>query len=368
MAQDVKAYHTDGIALNRVSKRFDDFLALDEVSFSVRKGEFMSLLGPSGCGKTTALRIIAGFEKPTHGSVHVGGADITHLHSFKRNVGLVFQNYALWPHMTVHENIAFGLKLRKLRTREIEDRIQDVLALTNLSGLEARFPRQLSGGQQQRVALARVLVLNPAVLLMDEPLSNLDRKMRVGMRVELKQLQQKLGMTTLYVTHDQEEALSMSDRLALMNRGRIVRVGSPREIYERPQSEFEADFVGNINRMNGVIAEIAGPWALLRTEDGLTVKFPGNNGLKASRSITLVVRPERVRISSDRMEGENVFAGTVVFADFFGSTIKYFVETETGFQIVAESQNLHKSMASGDRVYVNLDPHYCHPIETGALP
>jgi len=353
-----------GISLKNVTKRFGHLVVVDSVSFHVKEGEFMSLLGPSGCGKTTTLRIIAGFLKPNEGTVYVGGVDVTHLPPYKRNLGLVFQSYALWPHMTVLENVQFGLKLNKVKPKAIKEKVAEVLSLTNLTGLEKRFPRELSGGQQQRVALARVLALNPAVFLLDEPLSNLDRKLRIYMRLELKQLQKKLRMTTLYVTHDQEEALSMSDRVAIMNKGKIVQIGTPDQIYEKPGSMFAADFVGNINVIEGEISDVSGNHATFKTSEGLTLKILAEEGLKPGDKINLTIRPEKVRVFREYPDGNNILAGHVKFVEYFGSLIKYFVELETAHQIIIESQNLDARFDSGEKIHLKIDPHHCYSIKS----
>jgi putative spermidine/putrescine transport system ATP-binding protein len=236
------------IKLDQVTKTFDGrVMAVDSVTLDIAAGEFFSLLGPSGCGKTTSLRMIAGFEHPDSGRVHVGGRDITDLPVHKRDMGMVFQSYALFPHRTVAENVAFGLRMREVPKPDIERRVAAALAQVALTGFEARKPGQLSGGQQQRVALARALVVEPPVLLCDEPLGALDRKLRQQMQFELKELQKRLGVTLVFVTHDQEEALAMSDRIAVMNKGRVEQVGTPTEIYERPRTRFVADFIGEIN-------------------------------------------------------------------------------------------------------------------------
>jgi ABC-type Fe3+/spermidine/putrescine transport system ATPase subunit len=250
------------IKLDRVSKTFDGrVLAVDSVTLDIAAGEFFSLLGPSGCGKTTSLRMIAGFEHPDSGRVHVGGNDITDLPVHRRDMGMVFQSYALFPHRTVAENVAFGLRMRDVPKPEIERRVAAALAQVALTGFETRKPGQLSGGQQQRVALARALVVEPPVLLCDEPLGALDRKLRQQMQFELKELQKRLGVTLVFVTHDQEEALAMSDRIAVMNRGKVEQVGTPTEIYERPRTRFVADFIGEIN-----ILEVGSSLTALRPE------------------------------------------------------------------------------------------------------
>ena len=352
-----------GIRLENVAKKFGNTMAVDSVSFHVRHGEFMSLLGPSGCGKTTALRIIAGFVKPTTGTVKVGGVDITHLPPFKRNIGLVFQNYALWTHMTVFENIAFGLKLRKFSSREIKQKVDDVISLTNLHGLEKRFPRELSGGQQQRVAVARVLALNPAVFLLDEPLSNLDRKLRIHMRQELRQLQERLGITTLFVTHDQNEALSMSDRVAIMNKGKIIQIGTPNEIYEKPRSMFVADFVGNTNSIEGDIVDVSEALATLKVKEGFSLKVRAEGEIKTGERLSITIRPERLKISPEPMQGDNVLPGSVKYVDYFGSSIRYHVALETGYLVVVEDQNIDKRMRAAERVYVKIDARHCYAIK-----
>jgi ABC-type Fe3+/spermidine/putrescine transport system ATPase subunit len=274
------------IKLDNVTKTFDGrVLAVDQVTLDIAAGEFFSLLGPSGCGKTTSLRMIAGFELPDSGRVHVAGRDITDLPVHKRDMGMVFQSYALFPHRTVAENVAFGLRMREVPRPEIERRVKAALAQVALTGLEERKPGQLSGGQQQRVALARALVVEPPVLLCDEPLGALDRKLRQQMQFELKELQKRLGVTLVFVTHDQEEALAMSDRIAVMNHGRVEQVGAPTEIYERPRTRFVADFIGEIN----------------------ILEEPGR---------TLALRPEKIRLVRESAR----LRGTVETANFLGGS------------------------------------------------
>ncbi len=285
------------IKLDRVSKTFDGrVLAVDSVTLDIAAGEFFSLLGPSGCGKTTSLRMIAGFEHPDSGRVHVGGNDITDLPVHRRDMGMVFQSYALFPHRTVAENVAFGLRMRDVPKPEIERRVAAALAQVALTGFETRKPGQLSGGQQQRVALARALVVEPPVLLCDEPLGALDRKLRQQMQFELKELQKRLGVTLVFVTHDQEEALAMSDRIAVMNRGKVEQVGTPTEIYERPRTRFVADFIGEINI------------------------------LEVGRSLT-ALRPEKIRLVAPA--GARL-AGTVETANYLGGSTLLRVRPATG--------------------------------------
>src|SRR5215468_2401205 len=274
------------LALAHLSKRYGDFYAVRDVSLKIADGEFLVLLGPSGCGKTTTLRMIAGFIEPSAGHVALAGQDVTLLPPWKRNAGMVFQSYALFPHMTVAQNIAFGLEMRKLARAEIERRVEEALALVRLSGFGARLPRQLSGGQQQRVALARALAIRPDVLLLDEPLSNLDAKLRQEVRVEIRELQRQLGLTTVMVTHDQEEALTMADRLVVMNEGSVHQVGNQRDLYERPADRFVAGFVGRSTFLAGTV-EAPG---LFQTDGKLRVRCPAGPTGKA----VLALRPERV--------------------------------------------------------------------------
>ena len=290
------------IRLEAVTKTFDgQVVAVDDVTLDIAAGEFFALLGPSGCGKTTTLRMIAGFELPDSGRVHVGGKDITDLPVHRREMGMVFQSYALFPHRTVAENVAFGLRMRDVPKAEIAERVEAALALVALTGLERRRPAQLSGGQQQRVALARALVVEPPVLLCDEPLGALDRKLRQQMQFELKELQKRLGVTLVFVTHDQEEALEMSDRIAVMNRGRIEQVGAPTEIYEKPRTRFVADFIGEIN----ILDETGQARAL---------------------------RPEKIRLVAP---GEARVAGIVETANFLGGATLYRVRADDGRTLMA---------------------------------
>jgi ABC-type Fe3+/spermidine/putrescine transport system ATPase subunit len=306
------------IRLDNVTKTFDArVLAVDGVTLDIAAGEFFSLLGPSGCGKTTSLRMIAGFELPDSGRVHVAGRDITDLPVHKRDMGMVFQSYALFPHRTVAENVAFGLRMREVAKPDIERRVKAALAQVALTGLEERKPGQLSGGQQQRVALARALVVEPPVLLCDEPLGALDRKLRQQMQFELKELQKRLGVTLVFVTHDQEEALAMSDRIAVMNHGKVEQVGAPTEIYERPRTRFVADFIGEIN-----ILEEAGRARALR--------------------------PEKIRLVSDAAR----VSGTVVTANFLGGSTLLRVSTVDGRSLLVRETHAGEraSRAAGDTI------------------
>jgi len=344
------------IQVERVCKHYGEVAAVDSVSFEVGHGEFVSLLGPSGCGKTTTLRMIAGFIMATGGAIRVNGRDVTHLPPEKREVGFVFQNYALWPHMTVAENVAFGLKLRKRDRTFIRRKIEESLAVTGLSGYEDRLPRQLSGGQQQRVALARALALEPQLLLMDEPLSNLDRALRVAMRRELKQLQARLKMTTLYVTHDQEEALSMSDRVVIMNGGRIARIAPPSEVYDDPQSEFVADFVGTTNFFDGVVTAASGGMLTVRTAQAPALQVASASGVATGQAVRVLLRPERARLIGDGQGPANVFSGRVGFVEYFGPTVRYTVEITGGGSLYVETHNDAGVARPGDPVRIGADP------------
>jgi putative spermidine/putrescine transport system ATP-binding protein len=306
--------HAASITLDSVVKLFDGGVrAVDGVSAEIRAGEFFALLGPSGCGKTTTLRLIAGFELADAGRILVGGEDITSLPPHKRGMSMVFQNYALFPHRTVFENVAFGLKMRQVGREETARRVKDALRLVALDGLEERRPSQLSGGQQQRVALARAIVVEPAVLLCDEPLGALDKKLRQTMQFELKQLQRQLGVTLVFVTHDQEEALAMSDRVAVMRGGKIEQLGAPAELYDRPATRFVADFLGDANVIEGTV----GGDGLLAT-DGLAIRVPQI----AVGPAAIALRPERVRL--DQVEGlANRLDGTVENVNFLGGSILY---------------------------------------------
>src|SRR5260221_9043030 len=277
------------VALNGLSKRYGDFFAVREVSLQIADGEFLVLLGPSGCGKTTTLRMVAGFIEPSAGHVRLAGQDVTLLPPWRRNAGMVFQSYALFPHMTVAQNVAFGLEMRKLPRADIERRVEKPLALVRLQGCGARLPRQLSGGQQQRVALARALAIRPDVLLLDEPLSNLDAKLRQEVRVEIRELQRQLGLTTVMVTHDQEEALTMADRLVVMNEGLVRQVGSQRDLYERPSDRFVAGFVGRSTFLDGTV-EAPGR---VRRDGGVSAPLPGGQG--GPGALSLRARKDRNR-------------------------------------------------------------------------
>jgi iron(III) transport system ATP-binding protein len=350
------------IAIREVSKRFGAVLAVDRVSLDVEDGELFTLLGPSGCGKTTLLRLVAGFHRPDAGRIRFGERDVTDLPPYARNIGMVFQNYALWPHMTVFQNVAYGLRLRRLRGAALEASVAEGLRKVNLSGLGARFPGQLSGGQQQRVALARALVLSPDLLLLDEPLSNLDAKIRVQVRAEIRTLQQELGITTVYVTHDQEEALSLSDRVAVMRDGRVLQLGPPRDLYERPRSRFVADFVGTNNLVPGTVTEAAAGTVTIETGLGrLRARPPeGGESLPVGRPAVLAIRPENVTIGmsgTGPTSGDgNRVPGRIALAAYLGSTLRYDVEAAGGLTLKADIRDSwhHEPLARGTPVTLHF--------------
>ncbi len=346
------------IDLRSVTKRFGAFTAVDEVSLRIRAGEFLTLLGPSGCGKTTLLRMLSGFETPDAGSIHIDGRDVTPLAPYRRNLNQVFQSYALFPHMTAGENIAFGLRMQKVPEAEARRRVAEVVDLVALGGFEDRLPHQLSGGQRQRVALARAIVPRPAVLLLDEPLSALDAKLRHQMRTELKRLQKRLGMTFVFVTHDQEEALTMSDRIAVFNRGRLEQLGTPTDIYHRPGTVFVADFIGEANLIAAELLAPAGLLGRVRLEGGLELLLPLTAWPRGENRAILSVRPEKVCISRQPVAGvENGFEATITEEIFQGSLDRLVVRTDAGtafVAVVANESAMRESFHEGERVWCGL--------------
>jgi spermidine/putrescine transport system ATP-binding protein len=323
------------LELRRLTKRFGDFAAVDDLSLDVIGGEFLTLLGASGSGKTTTLRMIAGFEPPSSGEIFMAGNPIAALPPFKRDINTVFQHYALFPHMSARDNIAYGLRMRRVPAAEREERVTKALAMVKLEKLGARSPRQLSGGQQQRVALARALVNRPRVLLLDEPLGALDLKLRKEMQLELKHLQTSLGITFVYVTHDQEEALTMSDRIVLMRQGRIAQLGTPRDLYDRPASRYVADFIGETNLLAGTVVESAGGMAALRV-GGTILRGVTDAPLAPGSEAWLTVRPEAIALSNGATPAvHNVVHGTVSDAVYAGSTLRVHVTLPGGRRVVA---------------------------------
>lgn len=323
---------TFDIELDGIRKRFGGIPAVDGVSLAVRRGEVLSLLGPSGCGKTTTLRIVAGLEEPDEGVVSICGERVNDIAPYRRNLGMVFQNYALFPHMNVFDNISFGLRMRGMAAKEIKERVESVMALVRLPGLEGRFPSQLSGGQGQRVALARALAPRPAVLLLDEPLAALDKKLREQVQLELKQLQATLGITTIFVTHDQAEALTLSDRVAVMNDGRIVQLGTPEDLYDRPSSRFVADFLGETNFLAGVVRSRHEDTYELSLTSGITVAATTNDGFATGEAAKIAVRPELVKLAPPTPEAPGGVVRQVVYG---GATVAVHVELPGGDMVVA---------------------------------
>ena len=316
-----------GVKVEGLSKRYEhrvkgEVYAARDVHLDVAAGEFLTLLGPSGCGKTTTLRMIAGFEKPDAGRVLFAGEDVTHMPANQRNIGFVFQNYALFPHLSVSENVAYGLEMRSVAGADIATRVAEVLALVGLAGYEHQFSSQLSGGEQQRVALARAIVIHPRVLLFDEPLSNLDAKLRVQMRQEIRDLQRRLGITTIYVTHDQEEAMAVSDRIIVMHQGTVMEEGAAQDLYHRPGSEFVARFIGRVNLLPAKVVEIHAPTALVEVFGALVDAVAPSERIARGDEVRLVLRPEAIEVV--RGEGElSHWSATVVERIFLGEKIEY---------------------------------------------
>jgi spermidine/putrescine transport system ATP-binding protein len=319
-------------------KRFSDVTAVAGINLDMPPGEFFSLLGPSGCGKTTTLRLIAGFERPDEGQILLDGVDMAQTPPHKRNVNTVFQNYALFPHLTVADNVAFGLKYQDVSKQEAKQKVADALELVRLTGFERRRPSQLSGGQQQRVALARALILNPAVLLLDEPLGALDAKLRKALQIELKALQEEIGITFVYVTHDQEEALTMSDRLAVMSNGRVEQIGSPSEVYEEPTTAYVADFLGVSNLMDAT-AEGTAADSRCRVKLGEFELMAGQGDTDVRGPVKIVIRPERVRLEESGASGENRVPGMVERVVYVGSIMQVIVHLAPGQTLQAWVQN-----------------------------
>jgi spermidine/putrescine transport system ATP-binding protein len=360
------------VRLSGVTKAFGDVVAVDHVDLEVHRGEFFTLLGPSGCGKTTTLRIIGGFEQPTSGSVELDGADVTWLPPHRRNVNTVFQSYALFPHLDVFENVAFGLRRSRVAGAEVRRRVDEALELVQLPGLGSRTPGQLSGGQAQRVALARALVNRPAVLLLDEPLGALDLKLRRQMQLELKRIQEEVGITFIYVTHDQEEAMTMSDRIAVMNHGRHEQLADPEELYERPRTRFVAGFLGVSNLLSATLQGISDGVAGLRLADGTVVRVPAD-GIPTEGPIELGVRPEKLRIvdNAGAAPGANVLGGTIVDTSYLGVSTQYVVRLASDDRVTVYEQNASRTIRSslhgpGDSVSLAWAPE--HSFVVAATP
>lgn len=347
----------DMIILTNLRKQYGDFVAVENTTLNVKKGEFLTFLGSSGCGKTTTLRMIAGFEDPTEGSILIGGKHAEHLPPNKREVNTVFQNYALFPHLTIRENIAFGLKLQKVKKAEIKERVENIIKLVKLEEHADKSPDQLSGGQKQRVAIARAIVNNPKVLLLDEPLGALDLKLRKEMQLELKQLQRELEITFIYVTHDQEEALTMSDRIVVMNKGRIEQVGTAHEIYERPQTKFVAQFIGETNLFEDVeILEKNGNDYVVAIGSE-KVSTDSMKDFKPGEKVHISIRLENMKLSRTPMEGRESIAVTYDSNIYVGNISKFVVFTDQGRRLTAsEFSEDAGTFNKGDKVYINWIP------------
>ena len=349
-----------GIALEGVSKGFGETRAVQDVTVAIGEGEFFSLLGPSGCGKTTTLRMIAGFEVPDEGRVVLQGKDVSSVSPNHRKVNMVFQQYALFPHMSIYDNVAFGLKVKRVPRSEHSERVHEMLRVVELEGLERRRTRQLSGGQQQRVALARALVNKPAALLLDEPLGALDVKLRKQMQFELKRIQAELGTTFVYVTHDQEEALAMSDRIAVMNGGRVEQIGSPREIYDRPRTAFIADFIGSLNALDLTVDDLVGAYAVMRLGEDERIVVPVSADHRTGDTVRVAVRPEQVRIAkagSSTPDGGSRLDGTITEVVFLGMYTQFHIDTGAGrvvcHRLADESLT---AFERGSRVTISWEP------------
>jgi iron(III) transport system ATP-binding protein len=346
------------IELQDIVKRFGALEAVNHVSLDIRDGELFTLLGPSGCGKTTILRLVGGFHRADQGRILFGDKEMTGKPPYERNIGMVFQNYALWPHMRIFDNIAYGLKLKKFPGSEIQAKVAHALGLVNMRGLEKRYPGELSGGQQQRVALARALVLNPDVLLLDEPLSNLDAKIRIQVRAEIRKLQKDLGITTIYVTHDQEEALTLSDRIAVLSQGRLQQLGSPHELYEKPYNPFVADFIGINNLIPGRVKEALDSGRRLIVDSaGGPIACAGDGRLASGNDCMVCIRPETAEISLEAAspEGFSSIAGTVSFPSYIGNTIRYDVDAAgITFKVDIQNPRDHQPLAVGTNVFVRF--------------
>ena len=332
----------------------DSCVAVKDISFTVKKGDFVTILGPSGCGKTTTLRMVGGFIKQTSGTIKLNGKPIDNVETFNRNMPMVFQNFALFPHLNVFDNISYGLKIRKVPNQIIKNEVAMICCVMNLVGLENRFPGDLSGGQQQRVSLARALVLKPSMILFDEPLSNLDAKLRIQTRIEIKKIQKLLGITALYVTHDQAEALSVSDQIIVMNRGKIIQIGTPAEIYHNPKTPFVADFIGNSNFLEAKISEINGNEVTLCFNDKFLIVKKNAIDFIEGEQVFLAIKPEAITFSKE----ETDFSAVIDIISFLGTTIEYKLKFENSFITVIQfntSDIAKKQYTFGDKVYLKFD-------------
>ena len=351
------------VRMDQVSKQFAEVTAVDELTLEIDRGEFFSLLGPSGCGKTTTLRMIGGFEEPSRGRIYLGGKDVTTMAPYRRNVNTVFQSYALFPHLTVFDNVAFGLRRKKVQKTEVGRRVGDALRLVDLPGFERRKPSQLSGGQQQRVALARALVNEPQVLLLDEPLGALDLKLRKQMQLELKRIQNEVGITFLYVTHDQDEAMTMSNRIAVMRHGRIEQIGAPEDVYEAPATEFVAGFLGASNLLDGEVKDSDGSRATIRLRTGDAITVPAERLDGPERKVKVGVRPEKIKLEQDSEPlagGWNAIEGTLRMATYVGVSHQFTIDGPGDRPLTVYAQNLGAETipAPGQRVRLVWRPEH----------
>jgi spermidine/putrescine transport system ATP-binding protein len=351
------------VRLSNVTKTFGEFVAVDDLTLEIAEGEFFSLLGPSGCGKTTTLRMIAGFEEPTRGEISVAGEPVRGVPPYRRPVNTVFQSYAIFPHLNVFDNVAFGLRRAGVKGEELRQRVTEACAMVQLEGFEKRRPGMLSGGQQQRVALARALVNRPKVLLLDEPLGALDLKLRKEMQLELKSLQHEVGITFVYVTHDQEEALTMSDRIAVMNEGRVQQVADPATLYELPKNRFVANFIGQINVFSGIVESVSGERVTLRTRAGARIEAiaPEGEAVGTGAEAHATVRPEKIRLGGD---GDNVLSARIRQIVYLGVSTQYIAQLPEGGTLVLYQQNVHNGAgpAEGDEVTVTWDARNCRVL------
>jgi len=344
------------VELRGINKRFGDFTALQDVDFEIREGEFMTFLGPSGCGKTTCLRLISGFDSPSSGRIFIGGRDVTDDPPYRRDVNQVFQSYALFPHLTIYENIAFGLRMKGVTPVEVKRRVDRVVEMTSLGEFVQRRPAQMSGGQRQRVALARAIVCEPKVLLLDEPLSALDAKLRAQMRLELKQLQKRLGITFVFVTHDQEEALTMSDRIAVINRGCVEQIGTVADIYYEPATRFVAGFIGETNIVSARVLSREDGYLVCETEGGLTVRARANPRV-TDAEVLLSLRPEKIRVFRERPAGDNVFPAVISIEIFKGAVDELTLTCGNGLElgaILANDGEIGLDFHEGENVFFRI--------------
>ncbi len=355
------------VQLEEITKKYKNIIAVDNISVEIQHGEFLFLLGPSGCGKTTTLRIIGGLEDPTSGIVRIKGKEVNGISPEKRDTATVFQNWALFPHKTIYENLAFGLKMRKKSKGEIKEKVHAFIEMVNLSGFEDRYPGQLSGGQKQRVALARALVVEPAVLLLDEPLSALDLKLRQRMRFEIKRIQKKIDVTTIFVTHDQTEAMAMADRIVVMNGGKIEQIGTPHEIYYEPKTKFTSDFIGETNFLEGKVINTNGREVDVEISGGGRVKAVYTGDERLSGKVIIGIRPEHIKIHKEKPASDNnLLEGTITDITFLGATKRFHVEY--GDKIIAVDRvggsSMEETYKQSETIFMEMDPKNCLVLPT----